>query len=186
MAYKNIYGTGGIAFRDLINQGQYIYFPTAIATIDKKKIEKVITGNKGKIKRKHKGWRLNHTVVIQNFCEDDYINILALLENISYMTSQTGLDKSIYFFPKVSDNYVGFDQDFKNYRVLADGMSIKFSKIADTLSQGEYCTLNFTTIGLETDLSYYASVGLDGLVTNDGTIVIDNNESQFIIVSEGD
>ena len=59
-----------------------------------KHIYKRITTNKGKIVSKHKGWRIYLTVKLKNYC-DDYI-YKKVLHNISYMTNQTGLDKSIY------------------------------------------------------------------------------------------
>lgn len=186
MAHKNIYGTGGVVFQDLINQGEYIYFPTGYATINKKQVYKRITTNKGKIITKHKGWRLFLTIRLQNFCDTDYINIQKVLHNISYMTNQTRLDKSIYIYPKVSSIYSGFEADNKAIRCLADGMTIKFQKVADRLHQGEYVVLEFISIGLEKDLSLYSTVPYDNLVTNDGSNIITDDYDDIIVVNGGE
>ena len=183
MAHKNIYGTGGVAFQDLIDQGEYIYFPTGYATLSKKHIYKRITTNKGKIVSKHKGWRIYLTIRLQNFCDNDYINIQKVLHNISYMTNQTGLDKAIYIYPKVNSMYSGFELDNKAIRVLADDMTIKFQKVADNLRQGEYLILEFVTVGLEKDLSLYTALSYDNLITDDGTNIITDSFDDIIIVN---
>ena len=186
MAHKNIYGTGGVVFQDLINQGQYIYFPTGYATINKKHIYKRITTNKGKIVSKHKGWRIYLTVKLKNYCDDDYINIQKVLHNISYMTNQTGIDKSIYIYPKVDSMYSGFEFNNKAIRVLADDMTIKFQKFEHSFLFGEYVILEFITVGLEKDLSLYTSALYDNLVTDDGTNIITDDGNEIIIVNGGE
>ncbi len=184
MSYKNIYGTGGVVFQDLINQGEYIYFPTAVATISQERIYKKITQNKGRNIIKHKGWRLHHTITINNFCDDDYINILKLLENIKYMTNQTGLDKAIYYYPKVASFYEGFELNNKNYRVIADKMTIKFSKIADTIKQGEILTITFTSIGLNNNLQINSNILNKTLVDHNGSNIITRDGGRLVANSE--
>ena len=109
-----------------------------------------------------------------------------VLHNISYMTNQTGLDKSIYIYPKVDSMYSGFEFNNKAIRVLADGMTIKFQKFAHSFLFGEYVILEFITVGLEKDLSLYTSVLYDNLVTDDGTNIITDDGNEIIIVNGGE
>lgn len=184
MSYLNIYGTGGVVFQDLINVGEYLYFPTAIANIRKKRVYKQHKQNRGKTNQKHKGWRLYHDIKILNYCDDDYINIQKLLRSISYMTNQSGLDKTIYYYPKVDDFYEGFDRDYKSYRVVSDRMRIRFEKISGSIMFGEVLKITFTSYGLDSKLLINASVENQTLVDHKGDNLVSSSGYRFISYKE--
>lgn len=180
---KYIYGRGGCSF--LLQDGQVLFFKSAIVKISQKPIRTIITNNNGKKIIKTKGYRLQFEVQINNYCDDDYIDIMKLLEAISQSTSYDGLDKGLQFYPRtnIKSDIDSIDYLFKGYSVLAINNIITPNRIISGYAPaGQKFKFNFINRSLTNKIKVYQQLSNIHMVDDSDNLIIDNDSDIITII----
>jgi len=151
MSYKQLFDTGEVCLH-FPESGEDLIFETATVLMDWTKELTQITTSSGLICSKFLGYRANISIDIFNFCDNDFTNILTLLEYIREHTNRDSTDLPFYIIPR-SNNVTG-----SQYYCNLVTKDIEFGDVDENDNTGQTLTLEFETAGRVAKIPIYSTL----------------------------